>query len=55
MEYEIGDDPQGLPEQCEGDRDGGLRENLVFRREPRFERRAPADRDPATEQLGEPA
>lgn len=35
MEYEIGDDPQGLPEMPEGDRDGGLREPLFFRREPR--------------------
>ena len=35
MEYEIGDDPQGLPEMPEGDRDGGLRELLFFRREPR--------------------
>lgn len=55
MEYEIGDDPQGLPDRPEGDRDGGIRENLVFRKEPRFERRVPSERDAPVEQLGEPA
>lgn len=30
MEYEIADDPQGLPDRTEGLRDGGLREDLVF-------------------------
>lgn len=29
MEYEIGDDPQGLPERRDGDRDGGLREDRI--------------------------
>lgn len=29
MEYEIGDDPQGVPELAEGDRDGGLREGRI--------------------------
>ena len=53
MEYEIGDDPQGLPDRPEGDRDGGLRERMFFRKEPRFERRiAPNDMAPAT-QMGE--
>lgn len=33
MEYEIGDDPQGLPDRPEGDRNGGLREDrIMFRR-----------------------
>ncbi len=34
MEYEIGDDPQGLPEQPEGDRGGGLAEDRIFFRKP---------------------
>ena len=55
MEYEIGDDPQGLPDRPEGNRDGGIRENLVSRRQPRFERRAPRERGVPVEQLGEPA
>lgn len=53
MEYEIGDDPQGLPDRPEGDRGGGIRENLFFRRESRFERRTPSGRDAPVEQLGE--
>jgi hypothetical protein len=32
MEYEIGDDPQGLPEIPDGDRDGGLREEWFLMR-----------------------
>jgi hypothetical protein len=32
MEYEIGDDPQGLPDFSEGLRDGGINEELVFTR-----------------------
>jgi AbrB family looped-hinge helix DNA binding protein len=52
MEFEIGDDPQGLPEHPEGDRDGGLREHLFFRKEPnrsvtQLDEEAPGD------QLGE--
>lgn len=35
MEYEIGDDPQGLPDKPEADRDGGIREPLFFRKEKR--------------------
>ena len=32
MEYEIGDDPQGLPDRPDGDRDGGIREDrMIFR------------------------
>jgi hypothetical protein len=60
MEYEIGDDPQGLPDRPDGDRDGGLREPLVF-----FRRQAPAepgdlhddasDEDSALAQMGEAA
>ena len=53
MEYEIDDDPQGLPDQPEGDRDGGVRVNPHSRKEPRFERRY--DYRDAVEQLGEPA
>lgn len=59
MEYEIGDDPQGLPDRPEGDRDGGLREDGIF-----FRPEAPAripdlhgaarDEDSLTAQLGEP-
>lgn len=53
MEYEIGDDPQGLPEVPEGDRDGGLREGRVL-----FRKGAPSDPsevDSAIRQLGEAA
>lgn len=55
MEYEIGDDPQGLPDLPEGDRDGGLREPLFFRKEPLFERREEPAAEAPVEQLGEPA
>lgn len=48
MEYEIGDDPQGLPELPEGDRNGGMREPLSFRKEP-----MPPDREALIEQMGE--
>lgn len=35
MEYEIGDDPQGLPDHPDGNRDGGLGEDrLFFRKDP---------------------
>lgn len=53
MEYEIGDDPQGLPEQLDGDRDGGVRVNAHTRRTPRFERRPRTDRHAPFEQMGE--
>jgi hypothetical protein len=57
MEYEIDDDPQGLPDAPEGDRDGGLGEHVFLRREPRSGARAPGDRpgyrDAPMEQLGE--
>ena len=49
MEYEIGDDPQGLPELPECDRDGGVREPLSFRKEPKSR---PRERAPV-EQMGE--
>ena len=29
MEYEIRDEPQGLPDRPEGERTGGLREDLI--------------------------
>lgn len=60
MEYEIGDDPQGLPDKPDGDRDGGLREDRIM-----FRRGAPAkpvnrhddagDENASVEQLGEVA
>ena len=60
MEYEIGDDPQGLPDRPDGDRDGGLRTVPIF-----FRKNAPAepidihddasDEDSAVEQMGEAA
>lgn len=60
MEYEIGDDPQGLPDRPDGDRDGGLRDAPVF-----FRRHAPVepvdlhddarDEDSALAQMGEAA
>lgn len=31
MEYEIKDDPQGLPDRPDGERDGGLDEDPVLR------------------------
>ena len=52
MEFEIDDDPQGLPDQPEGDRDGGLRETLVFRRGS-SRRAAAAPRETPIEQMGE--
>lgn len=39
MEYEIDDDPQGLPDRPDGDRKGGLREDRIF-----FRKGAPAKR-----------
>ncbi len=56
MEYEIGDDPQGLPDQPDGDRDGGLREGGIA-----AGKNAPAkqadrhDEDAAIRQFGEVA
>ncbi len=46
MEYEIGDDPQGLPERSEGNRDGGLRESLLFGQTERPETIADRKEDP---------
>lgn len=53
MEYEIGDDPQGLPDTPEGDRDGGLRENLFFRKGPTRRAATQLDEDAPATQLGE--
>ena len=53
MEYEIGDDPQGLPDVPEGDRDGGLRENLFFRRGSLRRAATQLDEEAPREQLGE--
>ena len=49
MEYEIGDEPQGLPDRLDGDRDGGVREPLFFRREPRTR----PEEDEPVKQMGE--
>lgn len=61
MEYEIKDEPQGLPDRPEADRDGGLREK------PQTTRKAmpatpvksrpdrPEDAEAPIEQMGEPA
>lgn len=53
MEYEIGDDPQGLPDRPDGDRDGGLRENLFFRPGSDEWNAAPNDPNALVEQFGE--
>ena len=53
MEYEIDDDPQGLPEHTDGERDGGLNERLDFRKRGTFDDQVAPD-DMAVEQLGEP-
>ena len=53
MEYEIGDDPQGLPDRPEGYRDGGLRESPFFRKPPPRPRPAPNEADAPIEQPGE--
>ncbi len=53
MEYEIDDDPQGLPDVPDGDRDGGVRASAAIRKG--FIRRAatqPGENAPR-EQLGE--
>ena len=60
MEYEIGDDPQGLPEAPGGDRDGGLREDpfLLFRTasaRPANRHDDAADEDSPLQQFGEAA
>ena len=53
MEYEIGDDPQGLPDYAEARRDGGLRESLYFRKEPKRRPATQLDETVSSEQLGE--
>lgn len=53
MEYEIGDDPQGLPDIPEGDRDGGVSERLFFRKGPSRPATPQLDEDTPSEQLGE--
>ncbi len=55
MEYEIGDDPQGLPDVPEGDRDGGLRENLFFRKGSTRPAPIQLDEEALREQLGDVA
>ncbi len=60
MEYEIGDDPQGLPDRPEGDRDGGLdHDRIVFRRsaaaKPASRFDDATDEDSPVEQFGEAA
>ena len=58
MEYEIGDDPQGLPDRPDGERDGGLREDRIYFRKGAPARRANQlddahDEDSALQQFGE--
>lgn len=57
MEYEICDDPQGLPDRQDCDRAGGLREHVVqFRKAPvrAYPHHADAsDEDSAPLQMGE--
>lgn len=52
MEYEIDDDPQGLPEQVEADRDGGSPDKLLFGQK-RHPDHAIDSKDMAIEQPGE--
>lgn len=49
MEYEIGDDPQGLLDYPDGDRDGGLREDRIFFRKDAPARRVNLDDDAGDE------
>lgn len=54
MEYEIGDDPQGLPEAPEGHRDGGLSDgSLFFRKKAPAKALRPYDAHAELEQMGE--
>lgn len=56
MEYEIDDEPQGLPDQPDGDRDGGLQaRRLIFRKGVRPGREDLHDESDALRQLGEVA
>ena len=60
MEYEIGDDPQGLPDAPEGNRDGGLGESRIFFRNKASAKRANYQvdervEDTAVDQMGETA
>ncbi len=51
MEYEIKDDPQGLPDTPDGERDGGLEEERVFLRK-RPDARPPNLHDDASDEDG---
>ena len=60
MEYEIGDDPQGLPDRPEADRDGGLRADRLFFRgdqpaKPQDAHDDAYDEDSPVQQFGEAA
>ncbi|WP_375290232.1 hypothetical protein [Qipengyuania sp.] len=60
MEYEIDDDPQGLPDRNEGDRDGGIHEDRMIFRFGAPERREneiddASDEDSPIDQFGEAA
>lgn len=59
MEYEIGDDPQGLPDRPDGFRSGGLRDHPVFfRKNPSVEEDVhdhAREEDSPVHQLGEAA
>lgn len=54
MEYEIGDDPQGLPDPPEGTRDGGLKEPMFFRKEKRGNLARKRRPEEILDQMGEP-
>lgn len=54
MEFEIGDDPQGLPDGPEGERDGGLRGPVSGGRHEGASN-APSEQKVSLDQPGEPA
>lgn len=53
MEYEIRDEPQGLADIPDGDRDGGLRTAGSAFKHPASEQDRDNERNPALEQMGE--
>lgn len=55
MEYEIGDDPQGLTEDEEADRGGGIRAPVSYRKSAPTPRKPPSDPQHHIEQIGEAA
>lgn len=53
MEYEIADDPQGLPERLDAERDGGLRAPPPFFRKPATHQPDTTEHLTRYDQLGE--